>query len=276
MTVKHNSKYVRLVFFEARLFWLGRASRKDMANYLGISLERASAAIREYINLAPGNTHYDPSDKVYKPTKDFKPIIINPSPDQVLGHLLLEDGFLAPMPDMLRFPVPKRALPTDILRSLLSTMAENRSIDILYHSMSSPEPTWRRITPHAFGHDGFRWHVRAYCSLKDRFSDFVLGRIAETGERGAPGVKAEMDKKWNESVLIKIGPHPDLTDNQRVAIEMDYDMEKGETIFEVRRAMLFYALKQLNLHRHEKDIGFKPIEQQIVLLNTEIREMIKF
>jgi hypothetical protein len=29
--------------------------------------------------------------------------------------------------------------------------------------LSRPEPTWRRTSPHAFGNDGRRWHVRAYC-----------------------------------------------------------------------------------------------------------------
>ena len=151
MAVKQGSKYLRLAFFEARLFWIGRASRKDLAEYLEISLERASAAIREYVKAAPDNAHYDPSDKVYRPTRDFKPIIINPSPDQVLGHLLLEDDFLDPMPEMLHLPVPQRSIPVDILRVLLSAIAEGQSLKINYLSMSRPNPMWRWITPHAFG-----------------------------------------------------------------------------------------------------------------------------
>ncbi|CCH49339.1 conserved protein of unknown function [Pseudodesulfovibrio piezophilus C1TLV30] len=269
---------MRLAFFEARLFWLGRASRKDMADYLGISLERASAAIREYVKLAPDNAHYDPSDKVYKPTKNFKPMIINPTPDQVLGHLLLEDGFLSPMPEMMRLPVPKRAIPTDILRTLLSTMADDQSIDILYRSMSSPEPTWRRITPHAFGHDGFRWHVRAYCSLRGEFRDFVLGRIVETGDRGYSKIEGQTDEEWDEILFVRIGSHPDLNENQRTAIEMDYGMEDGETVFEVRRSMLFYVLKQLGLHRTEeeqKKMEIPAYEQQVVLLNTGLLKLIR-
>ncbi|WP_245549559.1 WYL domain-containing protein [Maridesulfovibrio hydrothermalis] len=250
-----------------------------MADYLDISLERASAAIKEYVKLAPNNAHYDPSAKVYKPTINFKPLIINPSPDQVLGHLLLEDGFLSPMPEMMRLPVPHRAIPTDILRVLLSTMAENQSIDILYRSMTSPKPTRRRITPHAFGNDGFRWHVRAYCSLREQFRDFVLGRIVETGERGPSKSEGLVDEKWDEIVFVRIGPHPELSENHKIAIEMDYDMEDGETVFEVRRAMLFYVLKQLGLHRTEeerKKMGIKPKEQQIVLINTGLLELIEF
>jgi predicted DNA-binding transcriptional regulator YafY len=53
-----------------------------------------------------------------------------------------------------------------------------RSVEIFYQSMNRtrPEPIWRRITPHAFGHDGLRWHVRAYCHIDSKFKDFILSR----------------------------------------------------------------------------------------------------
>ena len=269
MTIKQGSKFLRLAFFEARLFWLGRASRKDLAEYLEISLERASAAIREYVKMAPDNAHYDPSDKVYRPTKDFKPIIINPSPDQVLGHLLLEDGFLEPMPEMLHLPVPQRSIPVDILRTLLSTIAERQSLEINYLSMSRPEPIWRGITPHAFGTDGYRWHVRAFCHKDEAFKDFVLGRIIETGERGAALASPDQDADWHESVELRIGPDPRLEPGPRAAIERDFRMENGESMFTVRKAMRWYVAKQWNLDGVPFD---EPRRQQIVLLNPEVLE----
>ena len=275
MTVKCKNSFtlMRWVFFESRLFWTGRASRKDLANYFDISLERASAAISDYVKIAPDNAHYDPSAKVYRATKDFKPITISTSSEQVLGHLLLEDGFLDPMPVMARMPVPKRALPVDILRPLLSCIAEGHSVDILYRSMSSSQPKWRRITPQAFGHDGFRWHVRAYCSLRSSFRDFVLGRIIETGITKEPDASAENDNAWNEKVTIIIGPDKRLGESQKTAIEMDFGMENSEARFEVRKAMLFYVLKQLCLHRD--DLGASPEEQQIRLVNSEIRDLLR-
>jgi hypothetical protein len=53
-----------------------------------------------------------------------------------------------------------------------------------------PEPVWRRMTPHAFGYDGFRWHVRAYCHLDNKFKDFLLPRILDIGELGEAGADA--------------------------------------------------------------------------------------
>jgi hypothetical protein len=49
-----------------------------------------------------------------------------------------------------------------------------------------------------------------------------------------------VDEAWHTEVVLEIGPHPELSDNQRRAIEMDYGMEAG-------RALLFYALKRLGL-----------------------------
>lgn len=269
MAVKLGSKYLRLAFFEARLFWLGRASRKDLAEYLEISLERASAAIREYVQLAPDNAHYDPSGKVYRPTRDFKPVIINPSPDQVLGHLLLEDGFLDPMPEMLHLPVPHRSIPMDILRVLLSTIAEGQSLKINYLSMSRPEPMWRWISPHAFGTDGYRWHVRAFCHRDEGFKDFVLGRIVETAERGEPLATSAQDTNWRETIELRIAPDPRLDDGPRAAIERDFCMKNGEAVFTVRKAMSWYVAKQWNLDAAPFN---EPRRQQIVLLNPEVLE----
>jgi hypothetical protein len=71
---------------------------------------------------------------------------------------------------------------------------------------------------------------------------------------------------WHREVVLEIGPHPELSDTQRRAIEMDYGMEKGRAQITFRRALLFYALKRLDL-----DTGptvRPPHEQQIVLSNA--------
>jgi hypothetical protein len=66
--------------------------------------------------------------------------------------------------------------------------------------------------------------------------------------------------------VLEIGPHPELSDNQRRAIEMDYGMEGGRGQIPVRRALLFYALKRLGLDT--KPTIRPPNEQQIVLTNA--------
>jgi predicted DNA-binding transcriptional regulator YafY len=134
--------------------------------------------------------------------------------------------------------------------------------------MSSPEPSWRWIEPHAFAYDGFRWHVRAFCQNVRVFKDFLLTRIVEVGGQGPVTAEPSADDAWHTEVVLEIGPHPDLSDNQRLAIEMDYGMDEGGAQIAVRRALLFYALKRLGLDTDPA--ARRPQDQQIILLNRDM------
>ena len=89
----------------------------------------------------------------------------------------------------------------------------------------------------------------------------------EVGDQGPVTSDHSSDAAWHTDVLLEIGPHPDLSDNQRRAIEMDYGMEAGRAQIVVRRALLFYALKRLGLDTDPA--ARKPQDQQIVLLNQD-------
>ncbi|MEI4263532.1 WYL domain-containing protein [Roseovarius sp. D0-M9] len=179
------------------------------------------------------------------------------------------DTWIANPPDVDITLTPERDVGTDCLRAVLRAYRENQSIDIFYQSMSKdrPEPTWRRVTPHAFGYDGFRWHIRAYCHLTDRFKDFLLPRILDTGEFHAAGKPGSDDALWQERFGIVIRPHPDLGPTQQAIVAKDYGMSDGTTVLEVRYAMLFYVLKRLNLLQEPEK---KPARSQhIVVLNRK-------
>jgi predicted DNA-binding transcriptional regulator YafY len=70
---------------------------------------------------------------------------------------------------------------------------------------------WRRRTPHAFGYDGFRWHVRGYCHIDKKFKDFLLPRILGVRHMDVPGPSGDQDVLWRTAFDIEIGPHPGLT-----------------------------------------------------------------
>lgn len=63
--------------------------------------------------------------------------------------------------------------------------------------------------------------------------------------------------------MLEIGPHPELSDNQRRAIEIDYGMMDGKAHIAVRKALLFYALKRLGIDTDPA--ARRPQDQQIVL-----------
>jgi hypothetical protein len=110
-----------------------------------------------------------------------------------------------------------------------------------------PDPQWRRITPHAFGNDGLRWHVRAYCHIDKKFKDFLLSRCLDTGSEGDRGAEPTDDRYWNEFFEVVLSPNPSLSEKQQEVIAQDYNMVGGRVSVPVRKALLYYFQKRLRL-----------------------------
>jgi predicted DNA-binding transcriptional regulator YafY len=167
---------------------------------------------------------------------------------------------------------PRREVDSGVLRAVLGAVRQSRSIEIYYQSMSREraDPMWRRMTPHAFGYDGFRWHARAYCHIDKKFKDFLLPRILGVRGTREPGASADQDRQWNDTFDVEIGPHPDLTHSQKIVVAKDYGMKDGRAILTVRYAMLFYVLKRLGLLGDATKQS--PRTQHIVALNREATE----
>jgi hypothetical protein len=247
----------RLEFIEFRLFWEGGVNRSDIIEMFDVSVPQASKDLTLYQERAPHNALYDKSAKRYVASEHFEPHFLKPDPDGYLSRLRsvaeglidLSESWITQVPDTDIALTPRRDIDASVLRTVLSAVRDHRSVDIHYQSMSKdrPDPIWRRITPHAFGYDGFRWHVRGYCHVTDKFKDFLLPRVLGIGSLGEPGAPAEHDALWQERFGVEIGPHPDLTTSQKAVVAKDYGMVKGSAVLTVRYAMLFYVLKRLGL-----------------------------
>jgi hypothetical protein len=48
-------------------------------------------------------------------------------------------------------PVPARGVNNDTLRTILAAIRESKAIEVKYQSLSSDDPRWRWISPHAIG-----------------------------------------------------------------------------------------------------------------------------
>lgn len=252
----------RLEFIEFRLFWEGGINRADIIEQFGVSVPQASKDLTLYEEKAPGNLRYDKSAKRYRASPDFKPVFLEPRASAYLEHLRTtasahdgaSEAWLAATPDFDAMPIPHRRVDVSVLRDLLSAIRENRSIEIRYQSMSAkrPAPEWRRITPHAFGNDGLRWHVRAYCHIDGKFKDFILSRCLKARGIGEPGAKAEDDRLWSERFNVALAPNPALSESQQAIIAQDYEMSGGCAKVPVRRALLYYFQKRLRLDVADK------------------------
>lgn len=247
----------RLEFIEFRLFWEGSINRADLVQCFGVSVPQASKDLACYHDRAPGNMAYDKRGKRYVAAEKFVLRFLDPDPYVYLAQLRsvtegvvpAHDSWIAILPNADVALTPKRDIDIEVLRWILEAVRAANSLEIFYQSMNSkrPDPMWRRITPHAFGFDGFRWHARAYCHIENRFKDFLLPRILEVRGKGKPGATGEQDWLWNNFFDVVIGPHPDLTESQKKVVAKDYGLDHGNGVLSVRYAMLFYVLKRLGL-----------------------------
>lgn len=262
----------RLHYLEFKLFWDGRVNRGDLTAAFGISIPQASADIARYQELAPRNIVYNPSAKYYLPTEEFTSILIKTSADAYFSEIIsssnIENNPLI-VDDYVAFvPNPNRLIDVSILKTIVQSIKNKRKILVDYRSFKNPQAgSSRLITPHAFGSDGFRWHVRAYCHKDNIFKDYVLGRIVSAEDLSATDVDYKLDHKWFSFIDVIIGPNQKQNDDQKYIISMDYGMTDQKLIIRCRISLLWYLLKKLGIDsKHDEREGEV---QQIMLINTD-------
>ncbi|MDD3183145.1 MAG: WYL domain-containing protein [Alphaproteobacteria bacterium] len=264
----------RLEFIDFRLFWEGQINRSDIMERFGVSVPQASTDLSLYQEAAPQNLMYDPRGKKYLASPSFKPHFFKADSDSYLWQLrddvrdFSESGtaWLSSLPEHDIFRLPHRNISPQILKEVLSTIREKKALEIFYQSMTSNDPSWRKISPHALAFDGHRWHVRAFCHRNKFFKDFLLSRIQKTGDVSADSVSGTQDKIWHEIFTVKLKPHPKLSKSQTKAVAQDYDMRDGKLDVQIRLALLYYFLRRLNLEDCDGEKR-NTREQHVVIAN---------
>ncbi|OBY25260.1 WYL domain-containing protein [Leisingera sp. JC1] len=263
----------RLEFIEFRLFWEGHVNRSDLMDQFGVSVNQASTDLNRYIGFAPANMVYDKSARTYVRGSAFQPQFLEPDASRYLAQLRSvaenildrEDSWIANLPSFASAPTPVRGVDPVTLRSVVGAIRRSEEVEIRYQSLSSPDPRWRWIAPHAIAFDGFRWHARAFCLTDECFKDFLLSRMIEIRGSRESGTTADDDLDWNSEVVLEVAPHPELSETQAKVIALDYGMRGGSAKIKVRRALLYYALRRLGLDTDPA--ARRPQDQQIILLN---------
>jgi predicted DNA-binding transcriptional regulator YafY len=249
--------------------------------HFGISVPQASADIAAYAELAPDNLAYDRSARVYVASSGFAPVFPSTNAEHYLNDLLAlnanvlppEGSFVGWAPSVAMAVSPARSVPPAILVSVVRAIRGHSAVQFLYQSMSRPEPSWREVSPHALGHDGFRWHVRAFCHARGAFRDFVFARALEVRDAGPTTVQSEDDVAWHTPVKLVLEPSAGLSASKRRVVELDYAMTNGQVTLQTRQAMLYYVLQRLGLSR---DGELRPEAQQIRLKNaSEVKAILE-
>jgi len=246
----------RLEFIELAAYWRGWVRRSDLQEFFGISLPQASADFQAYLTLNPGSLDYDLRAKRYLASPRMKARLVQPDLAGAIGIFLGPErkSQTGTSDRVATIDLPYRRVPPEVAQRLFRAVCENQSVEIRYFSLKSAAAGWRWISPHAFGFDGHRWHVRAWCHVDCEFKDFVLGRIDLVRGVGPAPEQPSRDKEWNTWVTVRLKPHSGLTPIQRRSLEADYAMKGGVALVRVRKAMLIYTLAQLRVTKKGDEI----------------------
>lgn len=259
----------RLEFIEFRLFWYGGVNRADISGEFGVSVPQASKDLSRYQKICPGNVRYDASEKRYITTDQFQPRFISLDPDAFLRGLV--DGKAGSTGSVTAevCPVPRRKVDPHTLREIVAAVRAGGSVELHYQSMSASKPDleWRWVSPHAFGSDGMRWHVRAFCHQDRKFKDFLLSRCADARGSSSSHASPHEDRHWSDFFEVELEPNPRLSESQQAAVAKDFCMQQGCARVSVRRAMLYHFFRRMRLDA--VDQLDEPQEAPVVIRNRE-------
>lgn len=263
----------RFEFIEWRAYWVGRVNRKDLEDEFHISTPQASIDLRNYQDAAPDNIEYNATEKAYVATPNFRPKFLSVSPERYLlqlhalttGAIRKRDTWFDQIPPVDVTPTIVRSPEAYTLRAVIRAVEGRRAMNINYQSLT--RTGMRTICPHAFGHDGYRWHVRALDVDRGEFRDYVLGRILSISQPTPCAFDPSDDVEWQTQVTLKLVAHPKLDPAQKAAIEHDYRLKDGVLAVTMRLALAYYFIKRYNLDLDETKI--EPSRAQLSLTNYD-------
>lgn len=265
-----QSQRERLAFLELRAFFTGELQRGDIESRFGIKPAAASRDLSIYREIAPSNLDYDQTGRRYRPALDFKPVFEFHS-ERVLAWLLqgFGDGLELGLKQAAPCEGPGQLVRPDmeVLAAITRALCAKRPIRISYLSLSSG-PKRREIVPVALADNGLRWHVRAFDREHQRFSDFVLTRIAKAQALDSEAEEHELlgaDEQWARIVDIELVPHPGI--QWPKAVEADYAMNDGVLRIKTRAALAGYVLRRWSIDA-TPDHSLDPTSHHLWLRNT--------
>lgn len=245
-TIGGWSERQRLAFIERLLYWRGTINRRDLCDQYGISLPQATKDLVSYTTLNPAACQYDVRRKCYVAETRMRLVLVEPDFGADMG---LVSGIMRTDLALGEFTLeatrPLRTADRGLHRKLSLAAAQGDAVEGHYWSVHSGTEAVRWLSPRAFGYDGLRWHVRAFCHRDEAFKDFVVGRFTAVGRAKPCPFTETVDADWLETEVLRVRPNPKLSSKRRRALEMDYGMVDGLLELTVRRAMRLYALRRL-------------------------------
>lgn len=243
----------RQLFIERLAWWKGVVNRGDVRDVFGISAAQASADLQGYQEVNPTALAYNVRAKRYESGEEMVCVMHAPRLEEAVS-LFLGVGVpgvglagrmqsAATVAARVDFFSPLvREAGVGVQRRVFLALDQKRRVRVRYWSVNSSRGSWREIAPHALGHDGYRWHVRAWCFENEGFRDFVLSRIEEAEWPGDVFTSSVVDEDWERMEEVVLQPHSALNEEQKKTMIRDYGMKGGMLRVKVRAAMKEYFL----------------------------------
>lgn len=254
----------RLRRVEFWLWWRGWVGRQDLVDAFGISAAQASGDLQRYAALNAGAMIYQTSRKRYEATEGMVCVLHEPVFEEAVRFFLGGDlgsgrgewGAREAVEDRVSMiAMPRRRMDVRLARRIWVALLEQRVVRVRYVSVHSAKREWRELVPRAMGWVAGRWHMRAWCGTRQAWRDFVLGRIEEAEWPGQVVKELPVDVDWETFEVVEMRLNPELGEEQRRALRMDYDLSSDVLAVRVRRSMMRYFLDEMRLSERGNGAG---------------------
>ena len=261
MTHEKHEVLLRMKAIELLAYWQGRVVTNHLVDWFGVSRQQASQDIKRYLeDHNPGAMIHSRSARGYIPTDVFKPVLTKGRVNDYLDLITSVsgepyEGTIESTEFLSAVDLPDRAVKPEVLREVLKACKWGYPILISYTSMNNPTPHDRVISPHRVVYSGFRWHIRAFCHLRQSYRDFVISRIKAIPMRNDQSyVSDEQDHLWHEEIEVSLIPNPNLSRSQQQLVMDDFGMEKGSLKVISRKALIHYAIQRYQAGLSEDEL----------------------
>ena len=233
----------RLAWLETSLAVTGEIDKTAYERVFRISKATASNDLRDLVA--------DFAQRGIDARVDWGQVRLQGRPDALGARGLDPDvwmtlGGLECLHDLARVYRPRTD--TRVLGAVARAIANHRPLTFDYTSRTRGATT-RTVSFHSLVRAAGRLHARGYDHAKNAFRDFVLARMTKVvGPAALTYVGSNTDAAWHAPARIAIRARPDLPDDIRRSVELEYDIPPaGTRIIETREAFRIYVLAELGL-----------------------------
>jgi hypothetical protein len=253
---------IRFAYIETQLYWGEGIAATDLMNAFQLTRQTAQNILNDYRERYPKQMRYDSSLKRHVSQEDFLPHHINPDTMPFLEYLLGQDlraHYLnetdwsdIELNNVDRLLRPK--LSRQVIQPILSALRHQKTLLIEYQPVAPDEIQARVISPNHLVFVDNRYHLHAYCHVKQRHLDFVLSRILYVEPAYEDWVSSSGSREWQEWVTLRFRPNRELPQAVQDSLLRGHPKnEKGNWEIRCRKNEAFYVrqklLKAVDSHR---------------------------